>query len=381
MHAQWWLRLRWYRTPQLTTELMRPFKCKCGNLLFFDNSLCLQCGNSVGYDPDKREMSIVAPKGKVAYCANGVTHNACNWLVKPTPAKGGVVPPPLLCKSCQLTQTIPDLSDPNNLVLWAKTEAAKRRLLVTFDLLGIKLIPKSVDPVRGIAFDLISHKTSPQLMMGHMNGVITVHVDEADDTEREITRNNLNEPVRTLLGHFRHESGHYAWERWQNALPPEDPQRLAFREIFGDERQVEYSAAIAKHYQAGPPADWQSHYISAYASSHPWEDWAETWGFYLQIVDGLETVDAMGLQQGRKTPYVKPFPPEAGTLPSMLPQKRRYDTAFLDWLNRWVTFSTVLNELSKSLGHAPLHPFVLSIPVARKLRLIHWLVEEFRNKN
>ncbi len=358
---------------------MKPFKCKCGNLLFFDNSVCLQCGSSVGYEPDKREMCAIDAKGKLAYCANGVTYGACNWLVKPLPLKAGAPPPPpLLCKSCQLTQTIPDLTDPNNVVLWAKTEAAKRRLLVTFDLLGINLQPKSVDPARGIAFDLISRKTSPQLMMGHLNGNITVHVDEADDTEREITRNHLNEPVRTMLGHFRHESGHYIWERWQNPLPPDDPQRLAFREIFGDETQSDYSAAIAKNYQEGPSPDWQSHFITAYASSHPWEDWAETWGFYLQIVDGLETVDAMGLQQGRKTPFVKPFPPEAGTLPAMLPQKRRHDAAFLDWLNRWITFSTVLNELSKSLGHSALHPFVLSIPVARKLRLIHWLVEEFR---
>jgi len=213
-----------------------------------------------------------------------------------------------------------------------------------------------------------------------LNGNITVHVDEADDTEREITRNHLNEPVRTMLGHFRHESGHYIWERWQNPLPPDDPQRLAFREIFGDETQTEYAAAIAKNYQEGPAADWQSHHITAYASSHPWEDWAETWAFYLQMVDGLETVDAMGLQQGRKTPYVKAFPAEAGMLPAMLPQKSRHDAAFLEWLNRWITFSTVLNELSKSLGHAPMHPFVISIPVVRKLRLIHWLVEEFRNQ-
>lgn len=362
---------------------MKPFKCKCGNLLFFDNSLCLQCGSAVGYEPDRREMAVIDSKGKLALCANGVTHGACNWLVKPAPsapAKAGAPPPPpLLCKSCQLTQTIPDLSDPNNVVLWARTEAAKRRLLVTFDSLGISLPPKAADPERGIAFDLISRKTSPELMMGHLKGVITVHVDEADDTEREITRNHLNEPVRTMLGHFRHESGHYIWERWQNPLPPDHPHRLAFRELFGDETQVEYAAAIARHYQEGPPADWQSHFISAYASSHPWEDWAETWGFYLQIVDGLETVDAMGIQQGRKALYVKPFPPEAGTLPALLPQKRRDDAAFLEWLHRWIMFSTVLNELSKSLGHAPLHPFVLSVPVARKLRLIHWLVEELRH--
>lgn len=359
---------------------MKTFKCKCGNRLFFDNSICLQCGSAVGYDPQRREMRVIEAKGRLSLCSNGLMHGACNWLVRhPAPMPDGSAPPPQLCQSCQLTRTIPDLSEPHNTVLWARTEAAKRRLLVTFEQLGIRLRSKTADASKGIAFDLISRKASPQLLMGHLNGIITVHVDEADDIEREITRTHLNERVRTMLGHFRHESGHYIWERWQNALALDDPQRSAFREVFGDESTLDYSAALAQYYSVGPPPDWESSFISAYASSHPWEDWAETWGFYLQIVDGLETVDAMGLRRGRRAPYVKPFPPEAAMLPACLPQKPRHDVAFLEWLHRWIMFSTILNELSKSLGYSALHPYILSVPVVRKLRLIHWLVEEMRN--
>jgi hypothetical protein len=37
------------------------------------------------------------------------------------------------------------------------------------------------------------------------------------------------------------------------------------------------------------PANWQKSFISKYATSHPWEDWAETWAHYLHIMDMLET--------------------------------------------------------------------------------------------
>jgi hypothetical protein len=92
-----------------------------------------------------------------------------------------------------------------------------------------------------------------------------------------------------LLGHFRHEVGHYFWDR----LVATDPHQLEeFRVLFGDDRQ-DYGEALKRHYDEGAPANWQDTYISMYATMHPWEDFAETWAHYLHIVDTLETAGAL----------------------------------------------------------------------------------------
>jgi hypothetical protein len=146
---------------------------------------------------------------------------------------------------------------------------------------------------------------------------------------------------------------------------------VAFREHFGNE-WLDYATALSNHYSRGAPPDWQQRFISAYAASHPWEDWAETWAHYMLMVDGLETCEAMGIQVQNLTLPLAMLPAGSGFLPTCLPQSPHDDDAFLAMLQRWMCLSTVLNEISDSSGEAPLYPFVISVTIARKLRLAHY---------
>ena len=142
----------------------------------------------------------------------------------------------------------------------------------------------------GLAFDFIAAAATP-VVTGHASGLITINLAEADDAERERQRNRMGEPYRTLLGHFRHEIAHYYWSRLI-----ENSNRLEeFRALFGDEQQ-DYVGTLQNHYANGPPPDWPTHFVTAYASAHPWEDFAETWAHYLHIVDTLETASAFGVR-------------------------------------------------------------------------------------
>jgi hypothetical protein len=340
--------------------------CDCGNTLFFENWKCLQCSREVGYDPSARMMLTLEAGNGLQRCANGIRHGVCNWLVWSRYGEE-------LCLSCRLNRTIPDLKIPKNVVLWGRMEAAKRRLICTFLGLGIPLTTMAENPRHGLAFDIVSVRTDPTKTMGHLNGVITVNLEEADDTYRQINREQLGESSRTLLGHFRHESGHFIWQRWVNEWQWDDVRRTAFRERFGDER-ADYTASLKRHYKKGAPADWEQSHISAYATSHPWEDWAETWAHYLQIVEALETAEGLGLETDRIALPPAVFPPEAGELPSVLKADAQVNEKFLVWLGRWASLSTVLNEISASLGQPALYPYILSKGVAQKLRLIQSLV-------
>ncbi|MCP5560884.1 MAG: putative zinc-binding metallopeptidase [Verrucomicrobiaceae bacterium] len=342
---------------------MQRFTCDCGNVLFFGSFKCLKCGGEVGYDPIGRAMRRVRLEGDWRRCDNGLKYAVCNWLL---PSKDKA----MLCVACQMNRTIPDLGVKRNVSLWARMETAKHRLMYTLLSLGISLPSKAADAKNGLAFDIVSSVSNPEVTMGHLNGVITVNLEEADDTYRQINRQQLGERSRTLLGHFRHESGHYLWQRFLSELPWEDPQRLAFRERFGDE-WLDYAAALGAHYERGNVNGWEQNYISAYAASHPWEDWAETWSHYLQIVDGLETCEGLGIEVKHIALPLVMLPGDAGTLPAALPQSGLADGEFLALLQRWMCVSTVLNEISNSMGEAQLYPFVISIRVAQKLRLAH----------
>jgi hypothetical protein len=345
---------------------MQRFTCDCDNVLFFGSSKCLKCGGRVGYDPQGGVMLRLRPGGAMKLCDNGVKHGVCNWLL---PADSSAA----LCVACAMNRTIPDLGTERNKMLWGRMEMAKRRLIDTLLRLEIPLPSKAEDPRSGLAFDIVSTLSNPGVTTGHLNGVITVNLEEADDTYRQFNRQQLGESSRTLLGHFRHESGHYFWQRCLSELAWDDPLRLAFRERFGDE-WLDYAGALSTHYQRGAPAGWEQNYITGYAASHPWEDWAETWAHYLQILDGLETCESLGIQVRFLALPLVMLPGEAGTLPAMLPQSGAADGAFLAWLQRWMCLSTVLNEIAFSLGEPALYPFVISVPVAQKLRLIHHLI-------
>lgn len=344
---------------------MQHFHCDCGNPLFFGSSRCLKCGLDVGYDAPTGGMVTLERDSYYKRCANGVQYGVCNWVVPNDPGAGAA-----LCLACRMNRVIPDLRSDRNRTLWGRMELAKRWMLHTLLRLGIRLSPPGLGRADSLAFDIVSTVANPEVTTGHLNGVITVNLEEADDTYRQINRQQLGENSRTLLGHFRHESAHYLWQRCLSNLNWDHPLRLAFRARFGDE-WLDYAQALKAHYERGAVPGWEQHYISAYAASHPWEDWAETWAHYLQIVDGLETCESLGIDVRHLALPLEMLPGEAGTLPEMLPQVGTLDGSFLAWLQRWMCLSTVLNEVSHSLGEQPLYPFVISVPVAQKLRLAH----------
>jgi hypothetical protein len=266
-----------------------------------------------------------------------------------------------LCESCRLTRVIPDLSQSQQIALWYRLEAAKRRLIYSLMRLGLPLVGKHEDSHNGLVFEFRADTplASPPVLTGHNNGVITLNVAEADDVERTKRRQELNEPYRTLLGHFRHESGHYYWDRLIK-----DSERIdEFRQLFGDERE-DYGAAVQRHYQKGAPADWHKRFVSAYASMHAWEDWAETWAHYLHMVDTQETAISCG---------VSLHPPRADE-PALTPEPTLADSrsrSFEQILHAWFPLTYLINNLNRGLGMPDAYPFVLPPPAIDKLRFVH----------
>jgi hypothetical protein len=358
---------------------MKIFHCDhCRQLLFFENVRCVRCGHDLAYLPDLGVVGSLDPAGETpagkglwrtpipraagrAYklCENYSAQHVCNWAL---PADD----PHSLCVSCRMTHIIPDLSRPGHKLSWCKLETAKRRLVYALASLRLPLLNRADDPERGLTFEFLADPddpATPRVTTGHAGGVITVNLAEADEPEREKRRVELHEPYRTLLGHFRHEVGHYYWER----LIRDDRSRLeTFRSEFGDER-ADYAEAVRRHYDAGAPADWQEHFISAYASTHPWEDWAETWAHYLHMIDALETAAACG---------VRLLPPRAGDpalrqVPDPVGEER---VSFDELMESWFPLTYMLNNLNRGLGQADAYPFVISIPVVEKLRFVHGTV-------
>jgi hypothetical protein len=346
---------------------MKIFHCDhCGHLLFFENTECVSCHHRVAYLPDLRLVGSLDPddtgnwrsplaraaEGGYRLCQNYTVEAVCNWAV---PASDDSP----LCASCRTTRVIPNLADPANRAAWYRLEVAKRRLLFTLMELGVPIPNRLDDPERGLTFEFLADgdRDAP-VMTGHGGGVITVSIAEADDAERERRRTAMHEPYRTLLGHMRHESGHYYWDRLIGATSEIDE----FRSLFGDERG-DYAAALGTYYDRGAPADWQDRFVSAYAASHPWEDWAETWAQYLHMIDTLETAAACGLSL---TPR-RPDEPTARAMPQPVsPQP----AAFSDLIESWFPLTYVLNNLNRGLGHPDAYPFVLSPPAVAKLKFV-----------
>jgi hypothetical protein len=328
---------------------MRRFQCDCGHRVFFENTKCFGCGRFLGFEPETLAMSsLEAVEGglfetttgrRVKRCRNATDHGNCNWVL---PADD----PAALCRSCAANRTIPDLASADNLMLWTRIEQAKRRLLYT--LLDLGLLTSSEGGGAWPTFEFLEdRRRNPNVAedfvaTGHERGVITLNLAEADDVSRQTQRQEFVERYRTVLGHLRHEAGHFFFPRLTAA--PDD--LVAVRRLFGDERQ-EYGAALSRHYETGPPADWSQRHISPYASVHPREDFAETFAHYLLIVDALETAGAAGL----------------GSIGEGLP-----------WIRRWIEIAITLNELSRSLGSDDAYPFTLTPPVIEKLELVERLV-------
>jgi len=348
---------------------MKTFHCdKCSNQIFFENTLCFHCNSTLGYQTATRSINAFeeAENGQLRSlhrrdegklykkCQNYVDHNVCNWMLPADDEHD-------LCESCQLTAVIPPLTSEKNHILWSRLEAAKRRLLFSLATLHLTPASKEKEPETGLSFKFLEDGISDQCVMtGHANGVITLNIAEADPAERERTREQMHERYRTLLGHFRHESGHYYFDR----LVVDSEWIDEYRALFGDERQ-DYGQALQHHYKEGPPADWPSHFVSSYASSHPWEDWAETWAHYLHMLDTLETANACGLSLHP----VKADEPEIEKI--ALPTK----TDDFDHIQHdWFALTYVLNSLNRSIGMPDSYPFTLSTPVLEKLGFVHKVV-------
>jgi hypothetical protein len=377
--------------PEPTTR--RSFICRCGRPVFFRNSRCLACQTPLGYEPDLGEMLGLAPAGEagtwravgpaahlatVTYvrCANFENAAGCNWLLpatQPATASNTLTTP--LCRACRLNRTIPDLTDPQNGIWWGRIEVAKRRLVSTLIALGLPVASKVEDPQRGLAFDLLRPAPGRPVLTGHDDGIVTLNIEEADDARRERTRERMNEPYRTLLGHLRHEVGHYYWDR----LVDGGPWLPGFRTLFGDERE-DYATALKRHYAEGPRPQWQTTFVSAYATSHPWEDWAESWAHYLHMVDTIDTAASFGLDRGNVDFAYEPFVAsslyrdEEGDLPPSLPAST--PPPFLPFVNAWIELTAVMNELARSMGQPDLYPFVLSSPAVMKLHFIHLVIHD-----
>ena len=351
---------------------MKLFGCQgCGQLLYFENIRCENCGRALGYLTDMTEISalnpvegggwtaLAAPEKAYKFCRN-YDAGMCNWMVPADDEVG-------FCAACRHNRVIPDLSVPGNDVLWRKLETAKHRLFYSLLRLDLPLENRTDDPEHGLAFDFLADPPethASDVMTGHDNGLITLALKEADDATREKVRSEMREPYRTLLGHFRHEIGHYFWDR----LVESDPALWnSFRALFGDDG-LDYGEALKRYYNEGAPFGWQGSFISVYATAHPWEDFAETWAHYLHIVDTLETAGAFGMK-------VKPRAAR-GHIDAVIDfdpyTTRRWDQLIDAWLP--IEFAT--NSLNRSMGLTDLYPFLLSPKVIEKLGFVHALTRQ-----
>jgi hypothetical protein len=331
---------------------MLSFACgHCGQLVFFENTVCLNCRTPLGFVPERLELVALEGDDERALhrCVNlGLA--GCNWMVDE---------PGRLCRSCELTRTRPNDGDAAGLSGFALAEAAKRRVIMQLLDLGMP----GVTPSR-LRFDLLSSEQQP-VFTGHADGVITIDLAESDDARREQRRAELGEPYRTMLGHLRHELGHY----FQPLLVSGDDEWDACRELFGDER-ADYSETLERHYADGAPPDWPERHVSSYATMHPWEDWAETFAHYMHIRDTLQTAAEYG---------VTVRGPRAVTLDRSLkatPQPEAGDRGFSEVLDNWLPLTYALNAVTRSMGRDDLYPFTLAQPVIDKLTFVHQRVHD-----
>ncbi len=347
---------------------MKIFECGfCQHALFFENYVCENCGHLSGYRDGDQTMVTFAPvegllvsdrEGlRYRYCKNQ-EHGVCNWLLD-------VTDPHDYCTACQLNRTIPLLSNHDNFENWKHLEVAKHRLVYQLQRLGLPLDSKLVNE-DGLCFDFVEQLGNPKLMTGHASGVITILLREADSVVREQTRKQFLEPYRTLIGHLRHEVGHYFWDR---LIATDDRALAKFRASFGDER-LDYSEALQAFYQTGAPDDWQASHISKYSSSHPWEDWAETWAHYLHIMDMVETAYFFGVG-------VHPVgAPDAMIAEIPFDPYTTHD--FRAIIDICVPLSYAVNSINRAMGISDVYPFVISPPVRDKLLFIHELLLPLR---
>jgi hypothetical protein len=352
--------------------IVKLFECSaCGNVVYFENHACARCAQTLGYDCSDDAMLAFSAEAQAAgagqepadrqglrLCANAGL-GVCNWVL-PEGEDGD------LCAACRHNEIVPDMSDPAHVALWAKVEMAKHRLFYGLLRWKLPLLTRRQDPEHGLAFRILADRPDApaqhRVLTGHDNGVITIALAEADDLEREKRRIEMGEPYRTLLGHFRHEVGHHYWD----VLVRDGGRLEESRAIFGDDR-LDYDEALKAHY-GSPVADgWQEHFVSAYATTHPWEDFAETWAHYLHIVDTLEMGSAFGIK-------ITPRIGKGVQLKSNLAFDPYAEGDFSKIIDAWLPFVVAMNSINRAMGHVDLYPFILAPDVIRKLSFIHSII-------
>ncbi|MGH9134215.1 MAG: putative zinc-binding metallopeptidase [Ilumatobacteraceae bacterium] len=346
---------------------MRVFTCSaCHHELDFESMACPHCERPVGYLPDRREMVVLVPGESAKYAIAGDDGDdegpqwrclnaawGCNWTL---PADAGDV----WCLSCRLTRGRPDEADPAAIAAWSAAEAAKRRLVFQIGELGLPIEPRSEVAPEGLAFDLVHVPGAPGVT-GHDRGLITLDLSEADERHRDDLRRRLGEPYRTLIGHLRHEVGHYYFAR----LIGQSDHIAEFRKLFGDER-VDYPAALDEHYRdSGSGTTDLGTHVTAYAASHPLEDWAETFAHYLHVRDAQQTADSRGLHVGGgDTPARRSGRSGRSGRSSGTP-------SFASIMERWQPVIEAINQIADGLGSPRPYPFTLGPSVVTKLEFVH----------
>ena len=345
---------------------MRTFRCSCGNQLFFDNSVCMKCKHDVGWCPVCEAITDVTTNEgafccscchtSVVKCSNYAANNVCNRFVASDASQGsqGQTSKGVFCDCCRFNRTIPDLSVQGNREKWYRLEAAKRRVLYDLKMLEFPFGTEQDGVKPGLAFEFKADSIpgrvyrgmagGQKVFTGHDNGVITINIQEADPIQRETLRVHMGEAHRSLLGHFRHEFGHYIWD-----VLVKDQRENDFVALFGDHHNPEYDAALKIYYEKGPKPNWLLNYVSAYATMHPWEDFAETFSLYLDMTSGLDTAYHGGLIGD-------------GSLTDVEKMAKSYQE-----------LGIALNEMNRSNGLLDFLPEVIAGPVREKLRFIHGL--------
>jgi hypothetical protein len=348
---------------------MKSYHCEgCGSLVFFENVSCLTCGRALGFLPSCGELAALEPAENGAFsalsakaggrlyrqCLNWQRRQICNWMAP-------VDDPNPFCASCRLNKVIPNLDLYGNRERWRRLEMAKRRIIYTIMELRLPLDSSPREGRPALRFSFLGDLPGlPPILTGYEKGLITVNIAEADDDERERRRISLLEPYRTLLGHLRHEIGHYYWDR----LIARSPWLDRWRALFGDETLV-YAPALQSYYRQGPPAGWQTRYVSAYAAAHPWEDWAETWAHYFHMSDTLETAASFGMA----------LIPQAAEFNTSHPELvGSFDGNFDTMMDHWIPIVYMLNSLNRGMGLQDLYPFAPSKLAIDKLRFVHEVV-------
>lgn len=348
---------------------MRTFLCSCGNQLFFDNSVCMRCKHEVGWCPVCLLITDVTTSGDGTFscsrcasslvkCSNYASYNVCNRFVACVPARGtqGETSAGVFCDCCRFNHTIPDLSVNGNKEKWYRLEAAKRRVVYDLNMLGFPYGTEADGVTPGLRFefkaDIMPDRVyrdmgaGQKVFTGHDNGVITINIQEADDVAREKLRVDMGEAQRSLLGHFRHEFGHYVWDVLIKGKRENDSMAL-----FGDHNDPQYDQALKTYYANGPKPNWLLNYVSAYATMHPWEDFAETFAVYLDMTAALDTAAHGGLVP-------------------------RPDFTNLDvMVDAYKKLGVALNEMNRSNGLLDYLPEVIAPPIREKLRFIHGLAD------